>query len=115
MSELGADFSLGFNSRRPMDHDSIGGAAIMRCDLFGPLERSVASPCPANGIMWKRRWVAPVIQMRHVNRGSVDDSIQSHHFVISAFRPAFCARSVIADNVNEQSVVHHAHVLKGID
>src|SRR5438105_2078731 len=73
MSELRANFSLGFNSRRPMDRDSVSSAAVMRSDLFGPLKRRIARPCPADSVMWKGRWVAPVIQMRHVNRGGVDD------------------------------------------
>src|SRR5213079_2630831 len=51
MSELGADFSLGFNPRRPMYNYTVRSSAIVRCDLFGPLERSVAGPCPANRIM----------------------------------------------------------------
>src|SRR5882724_11585585 len=72
VSELGANFSIGFNSRRPMDHDSVSSAAVMRSDLLGPLKRRIARPCPTNGIMWERRWVAPVIEMWHVNRGGVD-------------------------------------------
>src|SRR5438105_15709859 len=38
VSELRANFSLGFNSRRPMDHDSVSSAAVMRSDLLGPLK-----------------------------------------------------------------------------
>src|SRR6266513_3032980 len=38
VSELGANFSLCFNSRRPMDHDSVSSAAVMRSDLLGPLK-----------------------------------------------------------------------------
>src|SRR6266480_5567584 len=115
MSELRADFSLGFNSRRPMDNDSVRSAAVMRSDLLGPLKRRITSPSPADSVMWKGRWVAPVIQMRHVNFGGIDDAIQRHHFVIGAFRSALGTGTVIANNVNEQCVIHHAHFLQGID
>src|SRR5437016_14189964 len=95
MSELGADFSLGFNSRRAMDNDSVRSATVMRSDLLGPLKRRITRPSPADSVMWKGRWVAPVIQMRHVNLGGVDDAVQSHHFVIGAFRPALGTGTVI--------------------
>src|SRR5437667_2056128 len=115
VSKLGANFSLGFNSRRPMDNNSVSSAAVMRSDLFGPLKRRISRPCPTNGIMWKRLWVAPVIEMWHVNRGGVDDAIQRHHFIVSAFRSALGTGTVIANNVNEQGITQYAHFLQSID
>src|SRR5205823_2207348 len=115
MSKLRTDFSLGFDSRGPIDDDAIGGTPVVRRDLLGPLERRIASPRPADSIMWKGRWIAPVIEMRHVNLGGVDDAVQSHHFIIRAFRSALGTGTVIANNVNEQCVIHHAHFLQGID
>src|SRR5437867_4427633 len=100
MSELGANFSLGFNARRPVDHDSVSSATIMRSDLLGPLEWRIASPCPSDSIMWERRRVSPIIQMRHVDLSSVEDAVQSHHLIVSAFWSALRARSVVADDVN---------------
>src|SRR5947207_9755506 len=114
MSELGADFSLGFNPRWPMYNYTVRSSAVVRCDLLGPLERSVASPRPANRIMREGARVAPILQVRHVDLGGVNDSIQRHHLVIGAFRSTFRAGSVVAHNVNEQSVVQDAHLLKGI-
>src|SRR6266853_6924123 len=114
MSELGADFSPGFNPCWPMYNYTVRSSAVVRCDLLGPLERSVASPRPANRIMREGARVAPILQMRHVDLGGVDDSIQRHHLVIGAFRSTFCAGSVVAHNVNEQGVVQYAHLLKGI-
>src|SRR5437016_12448766 len=73
MSELGADFSLGFNPRWPMHDYTVRGSAVMRRDLLGPLERSVASPRPANRIMREGARVAPILQMRHVDLGGVND------------------------------------------
>src|SRR5437868_2199615 len=54
MSKLGADFSLGFDPRWPMYNYSVCSSAVVRSDLFGPLEGSVASPRPANCIMRER-------------------------------------------------------------
>ena len=98
-----------------MDHDSVSSAAVMRSDLLGPLKWRIASPSPADGIMWERRRVAPIVEMRHVNLSSVDDPIQRHHFVVRTFGPALRARSIIADDVNEQGIIQHAHVLQCID
>src|SRR5436309_13993290 len=100
MSELGADFSLGFNPRRPMYNYTVRSSAIVRSDWFGPLERSVAVPCRANRIMREGARVAPFVQMRNVDFGGVNNSIQCHHLVIGAFRSTFCAGSVVAYNVN---------------
>src|SRR6266699_4500550 len=85
MSELGADFSLGFDPRWPMYNYTIRSSAVVRCDLFGPLERSVAGPRPTNRIMREGARVAPILQMRHVDLGGVNDSIQRHNLVIGAF------------------------------
>src|SRR5205823_2147984 len=114
MCELGADLSLGFDSGRPMNHDAIRRSTIMGRDLFGPLERCVTGPRPANGVMRKGAWVAPIIEMRHVNRGSVDDPVQSHHLIVGALGSAFRTGSVIANNVNEQGIIQYAHVLQRI-
>src|SRR6266704_7154663 len=100
MSELGADFSLGLNPHWPMYNYTVRSSAVVRCDLLGPLERSVAGPCPTNRIMRKGARVAPIIQMRHIDLGGVNNSIQCNHLVIGTFRSTLCAGSVVAHNVN---------------
>src|SRR5207244_7474060 len=95
MSELGADFSLGFNSRWPMYNYTVRGSAVMRRDLLGPLERSIASDRPADCIMRERARVAPILKVRHVDLGGVNYSIQRYHIVIGAFWSLFCACSVV--------------------
>src|SRR4051794_33912378 len=37
MSELRADFSVGFNPRWPMYNNTVRSSAVVRCDLFSPL------------------------------------------------------------------------------
>src|SRR5438128_2157867 len=99
MSELGADFSLGFNSRWPMYNYTVRGSAVMRRDLLGPLERSVAGPRPANRIMRERARVAPIVEMRHVDLGGGIDSMQNHDFVDIDLRYAFCHEQLIANDI----------------
>src|SRR5882762_4481678 len=53
VSELGTKLSLGLDSCRPLNHDTVGRSAIMRCDLLCPLKWRIARPSPADGIMWK--------------------------------------------------------------
>src|SRR5437763_15479951 len=100
MSKLRTDFSLGFDSRGPIDDDAIGGTPVVRRDLLGPLERRIASPRPADSIMWKGRWIAPVIELRHVNVGGVDDAVHSHRFIIRHYPSALHAGSVVANTVD---------------
>src|SRR5438132_14247797 len=95
MSELGADFSFGFDSRRPVYNYTVRGSAVVRCDLLGPLEWSVAGPCPANRIMREGARVPPIVQMRHVNRGGADDAVQRNTFLVGTSRSAFRAAHLI--------------------
>ena len=99
----------------PIEHDAVCGSAVMRSDLLGPLERSVAGPCPANRIMGERTRAAPIVQVRHVDRRILLDAVKRHHLVIGPQRTTFRAGAVIADNVDEQGVVHHAHVIQRVD
>src|SRR6266480_1761599 len=115
MSELGADFSPGFDPRWPMYNYTVRSSAVVRCDLLGPLKWCIASPSPTDGIVRERRRVTPIVEMRHVDLGGVNNSIQCHHLVIGTFRSTFCAGSVVAHNVNKQSIVQYAHLLQGIN
>src|SRR5690349_10305786 len=53
VSKLRADFSPRLNPRWPMYNYAVRGPSVVRCNLFCPLEWSVASPRPANRIMRK--------------------------------------------------------------
>src|SRR5688572_18583794 len=52
--KLAADFAPGFDAFRPMHHHAVARAAKVRGDLFGPLERRVTRPGPADGKMRER-------------------------------------------------------------
>src|SRR6266487_3235947 len=110
MTKLRPDLSFGFDSFGPMHHHSVAGTPPMRSNLLGPLKRSIQSMRPANGIVRESIRASPVFYMIHHLGSSTNNAIQRHHLVIRPFRPAFCARSVITYNVNEQGVIELAHV-----
>src|SRR5439155_25872087 len=110
VTKLRPDLTLGFDSFGPMHHHPIAGAAPMRSNLLGPLKRSIQGMRPANGIVRESIWASPVIYMIH-HLGSIpNNAIQRHRLIVRSSRPAFCARSVITYNVNEQGIIELAHV-----
>src|SRR6266487_4049630 len=110
VTELRADLPFSFDSFGPMHYHSVAGAAPMRSNLLGPLERSIQGVRPANGIVRESIWTSPIIYMIH-HLGSIpNNAIQRHHLIVRPFRSAFGARSVITYNVNEQGVIELAHI-----
>ena len=104
---------LRLDALRPVDDDAVGGAAVVRGDLLGPLEGSVAGPGPADGVVGEGGGVAPFVEVGHVDCGGVDDSVEGHHFVVGALGAAFGAGAVVADDVDEEGVVEDAHRFRG--
>src|SRR5947208_2363270 len=105
VTKLRPDLPFGFDSVGPMHDHPVTGATPMRSNLLGPLERSIQSMRPANGIVRESVWASPVIYMIH-HLGSIpNNAIQRHHLIVRPFRSTFGARSVIAYNVNEKSVI----------
>ena len=86
----------------------------MRGNLLGPLEGRVARPCPADGVVRKRARAAPLLEVGHVDCGGIDNPVERHHFVVGALGPPFRAGPVVADDVDEERVVHHAHLLQSL-
>src|SRR5881397_739374 len=110
VAKLWADLTFSFDSFGPMHYHSVAGAAPMRSNLLGPLERSIQGMRPANGIVRESIWASPVIYMVH-HLGSIpNNAIQRHHLIVRPFRSTFGTRSVIAYNVNEQGVIELTHV-----
>ena len=110
VTKLRTDLSFGFDSFGPMHHHSVPRPSPVRSNLLGPLEGSIQSVRPANGIVRKRIWTSPVIDMIHHLGSSANNAIQRHHLIVSPFGSAFGTRSVIAYNVDEESVIQLAHV-----
>src|SRR6266566_7490055 len=110
VTKLRPDLAPGFDTFGPMHYHSVASASPMRSNLLGPLERSIQRVRPANGIVRESIRASPVIDMIHHLGSSTNNAIQSHHLVVRPFRSAFGARSVIAYNVDEESVIQFAHV-----
>src|SRR6266480_2749906 len=110
VTKLRPDLAFGFDTFGPVHDHSVAGASPMRSNLFGPLERSIQGMRPANGIVRESIWASPVIDMIHHLGSSAYNTIQSHHLIVRPFRSAFGTRSVIAYNVDEESVIQFAHV-----
>ena len=93
---------------RPVQHHAVARAAEVAGDLLGPLERRVARPGPADGEVREGRGAAPVVDVAHHLVGLADDAVERHHLVVGAFRSAFGAGAVVADDVEEERVVELA-------
>src|SRR5438128_92695 len=110
VTKLRSDLSFGFDTFGPMHYHPVAGASPMRSNLLGPLERSIQRMRPANGIMRESIRASPVIDMIHHLGSSADNTIQSHHLIVSPFGSSLGAGAVIAYNVDEESVIQFAHV-----
>src|SRR6266516_3509003 len=110
VTKLWADLAFSFDSFGPMHYHSVAGAAPMRSNLLGPLERSIQGMRPANGIVRESIRASPIIDMIHHLGSSTNNAIQRHHLIVRPFRSALRARSVIAYNVDEESVIQFARV-----
>src|SRR5260370_5466728 len=99
-----------FDSFGPMHYHSVAGTAPMRSNLLGPLERSIQGMRPADGIVGESIRASPIIDMIHHLGSSTNNPFHAHHLLVRPFRSAFGARSVIAYNVDEESVIQLTHV-----
>ena len=87
----------------------------MRGDLLGPLERRIAGPRPADGVVRRRAGQAPPVHEadRLLNRGLA--AVEAHDLVRRADEGTFAARSVVAEDVDDERVVQLPHRLDRID
>ena len=74
-----------------------------------------AGPGPADRVVREGGRAAPVVDVRHHLVGGADDAVERHHLVVGALRPAFGARAVVADDVDEERVVELADRLERVD
>src|SRR5947199_10005978 len=110
VTKLRPDLALGFDSFGPMHYQSVAGASPVRSNLLGPLERSIQSMRPANGIVRESIWTSPVIQVVEHLGSITNNAVQRHHLIVSPFRSPFGAGAVIAYDVDEQGIIEFAHV-----
>ena len=58
---------------------------------------------------------APLVNVAELRRDVAHDAVQGQHLVERALRSAFGARAVVADDVDDEGVVHLAHVFDGLN
>ena len=105
MVELGAHVAARCEPLRPGDDHRVAGAAEVGGDLLGPLEGRVHRPSPTDREVRVGRRPVPLGQMRFavgvVGRGRIEEA----HFVDGAGEAAFGAGAVVADDVEDESIV----------
>src|SRR5262245_36322236 len=112
--ELGTDLAGVFNALGPGDDHAIARAAEMRGDLLGPLERRIASPSPAYRIMRRSAWQPELVDaVQHLLEGRLEP-IKRHDLVGGTRQRTLGARAVIADDVDDESVLQLAHFLQRV-
>ena len=88
---------------RPRDHQWIGGAAQMRCILLGPLKRRTQCPRPCSGIVIHECFAAQQV-------GGIETRFDGQRLAIDvarigAIQSAFCAGTVIAEDLQHNGVI----------
>ena len=115
MMELRAHLAFCLDALGPMNHHPVAGAAETGGNLLGPGERRIARDGPPGGhVGIGQRAAELVVMFQNVLHGFVD-AIEVGHLVEQAIHAAFGARAVVADDVEDQRVVHLARLLDGLD
>ena len=112
MVPLRPDASLVPDARRPRDDHPVGGAAVMRRDRLDPLERGIHGVRPTDRIVVVRFPRAQVVLLSQDLPVVFRDHVEHGHFVVGALDHALAARAVVAADVDDQRVVHLAHLLE---
>src|SRR5947209_4626782 len=115
MVELRADATLVLDARGPRDNHAIAGAAEVRGNLLGPLERSVHRVGPTDRIVIECRRATKFIHAAYDFFEILRNGVEKGHFVEQALWSAFSARAVISLDVDDQRVVEFTQVRKRID
>src|SRR5215813_4866028 len=103
--KLGTDLAAVFNALQPGDDHAIARAAEVRGDLLGPLERRIASPSPAYRVVRRSAWQPELVDaVQHLLEGRLEP-IKRHDLVGGTRQRTLGARAVIADDVDDESVL----------
>src|SRR5262245_53498127 len=112
--KLGTDLAGVFNALRPRDDHAIARATEVRGDLLCPLERRIASPSPAYRIMRRSAWQPELVDaVQHLREGRLEP-LKRHGLVGGTRQRTLGARAVIADDVDDESVLKLAHLLQRV-
>ena len=102
---------------RPVHDGPVAGAAPVRGDLFGPLERGVHRPRPADRVVVVGARRAELVHLAQQELGSLKRGhpVEVRHLVEGAVDGALGRRPVVADDVVDDRVVEDSEVVDGVD
>src|SRR5262245_66277398 len=93
----------------------------MRGNLFAPSERRVAGPRPCGAVMRLDPWSAPGgesaigFDRLELLFGAERQPVQHHHLVEGPGLGSFHARSIVAEYLDDESVVFPSEILDRVD
>ena len=105
MVKLAAHFALRLDALRPVHDHAIARTTEVRGNLLGPLKGGVGGPSPADGEVRESARVAPRIDVVHHLVGFTDDAVEGHHLIVGALGAALGARSIVADDIEEERIL----------
>ena len=106
---------------RPRDHHRVAGAAEVAGQLLAPLERGIAGPAPAGGIVRRGQRPAPCVEaavlldLLELLLSGERDPVVDDELVESARRRALHAGAVVAPDVDHERVVELAQLLQRVE
>jgi hypothetical protein len=113
--ELGTNAASVFDPVWPSDDHTLPGAAEVGGDLFGPLERRIKGPRPSHCHVGSGLRGAPDVVILQLIRNRNVDAFARSQVEGRADGRAFCARAVVAADVDHERIVELAHVIHGLD
>ena len=115
MMELRAHLAFCLDALGPMNHHPVAGAAETGGDLLGPRKRRIARDGPPGSHVGIRQRAAEVVVVRQNVLDGFMHAVEVGHLVKQAIHAAFGARAIVADDVEDQRIVHLARLLDGLD
>ena len=121
MGELLAQPALVLDPPRPRDHHRVASPAEVAGHLLAPLERGVAGPAPAGGIVRRGQRPAPCVEaavaldLLELLLLGEHDPVVDEELVESARQRALHAGAVVAPDVDHERVVELAHLLQRVE
>ena len=113
--ELRPHLALRFDAGRPVQDHAVARAAEVGRHLLRPRERRVACHGPARGEVVVGVFGAQFLDPAELHVQRFLDRVEVGVLVVHADHAAFGARSVVADDVEEERVVQFAALLERID
>ena len=117
VGELRTQTTLLLDPVGPVDDRAVAGAAPVRGDLLGPLERRVGRPRPTDRVVVVRARRAELVHLRDHELGGLQGGhpVEVGQLVEGAVQRAFGGGAVVADDVVDDRVVEDLEVLEGVD